>query len=64
MDSVQTMRWILVWASAASALVSFILGYWQAGAVLLLGVLAHTVHWYFHFYKPRQRTAPEEPAGE
>ncbi|MEE8601097.1 hypothetical protein [Euzebya tangerina] len=52
MDSVQTMRWILVNMSAAAAVVAIALGYWTAGLILLLGVAAHTTHWYLHKKRP------------
>lgn len=56
MDSVQTMRWILVNMSAAAAVVAAFLGYYSAAAILLIGVAAHTMHWYLH------RKAQPEPA--
>ena len=40
------MRWILVNMTAAAALVAAYLGYWMAAVILLLGVAAHTTHWY------------------
>lgn len=48
MDSVQTMRWILVNLTALAAVIAGYLGYYVAAAVLLLGVAAHTTHWLLH----------------
>lgn len=48
MESVQTMRWILVNMTAAAAVVAAVLGYWIPALILLLGVAAHTTHWLLH----------------
>ena len=59
MDSVQTMRWILVNMSAVAAVVAIALGYWPGGVILLIGVAAHTTHWYLH----KRRDAAEPAAS-
>ncbi len=48
MDSIQTMRWILVNMTAVAAVIAGYLGYYAAAAILLLGVAAHTTHWLLH----------------
>lgn len=48
MESVQTMRWILVNMTAVAAVVALFLGYAVPAAILLLGVAAHTAHWLLH----------------
>lgn len=48
MESVQTMRWILVAMSAVAAVIAGVLGYYAAAAILLLGVAAHCGHWFLH----------------
>ncbi|CAN5862053.1 hypothetical protein BH24ACT15_BH24ACT15_00780 [soil metagenome] len=48
MESVQTMRWILVNMTAAAAVVAAVLGYWVPALILMLGVAAHTTHWLLH----------------
>lgn len=48
MQSVQTMRWILVNMAAAAAVLAGALGFWVPAAILLLGVAAHTAHWWTH----------------
>lgn len=48
MDSVQTMRWILVYMTAAAAVIAGFLGYYVPAAILLLGVTAHAAHWFTH----------------
>ena len=48
MDSVQTMRWILVNMTAAAAVLALFLGYTVPAAILLLGVAAHVAHWLVH----------------
>lgn len=48
MESVQTMRWILVNMTAAAALVAGFLGYYVPAVILLIGVAAHALHWWVH----------------
>ena len=48
MDSLQTMRWILVSMTAAAGVVAFALGYVIPGIILLFGVSLHVMHWYAH----------------
>jgi hypothetical protein len=48
MESVNTMRWILVNLTAVAAVIAGYLGYYAAAAILLLGVAAHTAHWLMH----------------
>lgn len=45
MESVQTMRWILVNLSAVAAVVALALGQWVVATILAVGVGAHTTHW-------------------
>ncbi|HUG85560.1 MAG TPA: hypothetical protein VMM13_13410 [Euzebya sp.] len=48
MESVQTWRWILVYMTAAAAVIAGFLGFYVPAAILLLGVTAHATHWYMH----------------
>lgn len=48
MDSVQTMRWILVNMTAVAAIIAGYLGFYVAAAILLFGVAAHWAHWFSH----------------
>ncbi len=56
MDSVNTMRWVLVNMAAAAAVVAAFTGFWTAALVLGMGVAVHTGHWLWH-----KRHAPAEP---
>lgn len=56
MESVQTMRWILVNMTAVAAVIAGVLGYYAASAILLLGVAAHATHWWLH-----RRPVPAAP---
>ncbi|CAN5455431.1 hypothetical protein BH23ACT9_BH23ACT9_09150 [soil metagenome] len=60
MESVQTMRWILVSMTAVSAVIAASLGYYVAAVVLLLGVAVHTAHWY----TTRSAAASEAPTED
>lgn len=48
MESVQTMRWILVAMTAGSGLIALGLGYVIPGIILLFGVSLHVFHWYIN----------------
>ncbi|WP_108665226.1 hypothetical protein [Euzebya rosea] len=48
MDSLQTMRWILVSMTATAGVIAFALGYVIPGIILLFGVSLHVLHWYTH----------------
>ena len=56
MDSVQTMRWILVNMTAAAAVLAGAQGYYVPAAILVLAVAAHVGHWFLH-----RQAAPVEP---
>jgi hypothetical protein len=58
MESVQRMRWILVAMTAVAAVVALAVGFVVPGVILLLGVAAHTAHWWF-----RERGPAAAPTG-
>lgn len=48
MESVQTMRWILVAMTAVAGVVALALGYVVPGIILLFGCSLHVAHYYTH----------------
>jgi hypothetical protein len=59
MESVQTMRWILVNLTAVAAVIAGVLGHVVPAAILLTGVAAHTLHWWTH--RQVAVAAPRDP---
>lgn len=61
MESVQTMRWILVSMTAVAGVVAIALGYAVAGIVLLFGVCLHVGHWYVTRNDPPVDAVADQP---
>lgn len=53
MQSVNTMRVVLVAGAVLAAIIAVALGYWVAAVVLLAGVAAHAAMWVYLRRLPR-----------
>ncbi len=62
MESVQTMRWILVNATGVAGIIAIALGYVLPGIVLLFGVSLHFGHWWVTRNDPPADAAPADRA--
>jgi predicted LPLAT superfamily acyltransferase len=47
MQSVNTMRAVLVGSAVLAALIATALGFWLVGVILLVGVAAHAAMWVY-----------------
>jgi hypothetical protein len=61
MDSINTLRAILVAGAAVAAVIAAFEGVWLATAVLAIGVAGHLLFWVYLHRRPPLPRSPETP---